>query len=134
MRSGTYALKRYTSHDAQDDYHAEVAAFKGLQQRQSGRHSNILAYYGCFEQKDNYNLMLEWADGGNLDEYMRRAAPPRTSHDIMILWNNILGLVRALKTIHDSSEQAKCRHERKEQAEFCYGYVPCFSSTYEWLI
>ena len=65
-----------------------------------GRHRNIIGYHGCFIHNGTYNVILEFADKGTLEEYFAREAPPTSGEDIIAFWRGIFGIIGALVSIH----------------------------------
>ena len=65
-----------------------------------GRYRNIIGYHGCFIHNGTYNVILEFADKGTLEEYFAREAPPTSGEDIIAFWRGIFGIIGALDSIH----------------------------------
>jgi hypothetical protein len=104
----TFALKTYRSHEAAKYYECEVAAFRGL-----NRSPNpfLIAFYGNYTQGDTYNLILEYADEGSLEQYFSKHNPPDEEEDIVNFWTSLFGIFKALASIHkaprNSNPEAK---------------------------
>ena len=96
--ANTFVLKRYRTKDAEKYFNNEVGAFRKL--RIAGRHRNIIGYHGCFIHNGTYNVILEFADRGTLEEYFAREAPPTSGEDIIAFWRGIFGIIGALLSIH----------------------------------
>ena len=100
----TFALKTYRTEDAKKYYETESDAFKHL--RHLGRPPpNIIAFYGGFEREDTYNIILEYADGGNLNEFMRRAPPPINPNELSIFWDQFFNIFHGLAHIHGEGRE-----------------------------
>jgi len=75
-------------------------AFKYLKTTQQlGK--TIIGYYGSFSLNDTHTLMLEYADRGTLDDFLRTVEAPSTGAEIMKLWESLLKIQNALYTIHE---------------------------------
>ena len=95
----TYVIKTYRSGEAQIYYKTERNAFEKL--RYSGLPpANIIGFYGSFVREQTYNVILEYADLGTLDDYMKHTAPPSSAEDKMIFWDRFFDVGNGLATIH----------------------------------
>ena len=65
---------------------------------------NIIAFYGGFEQESSYNIILEYADGGNLDQYMELTPSPTNRQERHDFWINFLDIFDGLAVIHGEGE------------------------------
>lgn len=65
---------------------------------------NIIGFYGSFVRQQTYNIILEYADLGTLDEYMERTSPPSSAEDKMRFWERFLEVAHGLATIHGEDE------------------------------
>ncbi|KAL9034527.1 MAG: hypothetical protein Q9214_007005, partial [Letrouitia sp. 1 TL-2023] len=106
----TFALKTYRTKDARKYYETESDAFKRL--RHNNRPpQNIIAFYGGFERENMYNIILEYADGGSLDEFMERTPAPPDSNQLSIFWNQFFNILNGLAIIHgEGSEEGNGPH------------------------
>jgi serine/threonine protein kinase len=85
-------VKRYIK---KDEYRQEVKNFS------SSRHSeSIIRFHGSYIHGDSYNILLEFADKGSLEEYFQKQTPPSRGRDIIKFWDSLFQLIKALKTIH----------------------------------
>ncbi|EPE26730.1 Protein kinase-like (PK-like) [Glarea lozoyensis ATCC 20868] len=97
--ANVYALKTYHSPDAQSYYETEVDAFRRLEwERPYNPH--LIAFYGSYIHKGTYNVILEYADQGSLENYFQRTSPPWKSNDIINFWTSLFGILKALECIH----------------------------------
>ncbi|KAL8831869.1 MAG: hypothetical protein Q9191_000621 [Dirinaria sp. TL-2023a] len=95
----TFVLKTYRGLDAKEQHKNEQNAFKIL--RHDGKPSPfIVAYYGSFIDDDTYNIILEYADKGNLENFMRVTPPPSTPEDMIALWERLCKITHGLAVIH----------------------------------
>ncbi|CAF9943242.1 MAG: hypothetical protein ALECFALPRED_010901 [Alectoria fallacina] len=95
----TFVLKTYRSAEAEDNYKAERDAYMKL--RWAGKPSpHIIAYYGGFIHGDSYNLILEYADQGTLETFMRNTESPSTVEDTLLFWDRLFDITHGVMTIH----------------------------------
>lgn len=99
MSADTFVIKSYETQEAEEYYLKETDAFRTL--RSSGGHSNIIGYHGSFIRGGTYNLILEYANEGTLEDYFWRTKAPLRGEDILRLWQGLSKLVGALKMIHN---------------------------------
>lgn len=99
----TFVLKTYRGPDAKEQHKTEHDAFINL--RHDGKPSPfIIAYYGSFIDDDTYNIILEFADRGNLEHFMRTMPAPSTLEDMLVLWDRLRRITHGLAVIHGSSD------------------------------
>ena len=66
------------------------------------RHFSIVAsYYGFFVQGSSHHIVLEYADEGNLDQYLQANDPPTQKYDIEELWQDFFSLAYMLRSLHE---------------------------------
>ena len=119
-KAHTYVLKTYRTKHAKRYYRSEVDGFKRL--RYGGPNgkpcTQIIGFYGNFTQGDSYNILLEYADQGTLEDYFRNTPSPSNGIDIVTFWDGLLcGVFEALKIIHNAGQT-----ESQEKPIF-HGYV-----------
>ena len=103
QHANTYVLKTYDNNDttAKDFYKTEVDNFRRLR---SGKcDPNLLRYYGSFTQNGSYNLILEYADQGTLEDFFERVPPPSRPETIYKFWHGLVEILSALDAIHNVS-------------------------------
>jgi serine/threonine protein kinase len=93
----TFILKRYLTKDAEDHYKREVNGYWNLKHPES-----IIGFYGSYTHGDDYNILLEFADKGSLEEYFQRETPPSRGGDLIKFWDGLFQLIKALKAIHSN--------------------------------
>ncbi len=81
--------------------------------------SNIIGFYGGFVRQETYNIILEYADLGNLDDYMKQIPPPSTPQEKMTFWENFLAVMSGLVKIHGEGE------DNPDILQILLGYVMC---------
>lgn len=106
-------LKTYqSSESARAYFENEVNAFKKLS-RSDGYDNSIIKFHGNYTQGNTHNILLEYADKGDLEEYFWRELPPTLSEEIGEFWKEMFSILDALKTIHNVGdeglpEQSQC--------------------------
>lgn len=99
QHKNTFVLKTYRNAEAEENYKVERDAYIKL--RWTGKPSpHIIAYYGGFVHGDSYNIILEYADQGTLENFMRRTKPPSVTEDIVLFWDRFLRITHGIMTIH----------------------------------
>ncbi|KAL8908992.1 MAG: hypothetical protein Q9171_005222 [Xanthocarpia ochracea] len=105
MTANTFALKTYRTPEAKKYFENERDAF--VQLRYGGKPpANIVEYYGSFVREGTYNIILEYADRGTLDDYMKNIPEPKNITDITEFWTSFLHMIRGLVHIHGTLKQA----------------------------
>jgi serine/threonine protein kinase len=92
-------LKRYPTKGGEARYNQKVSGFRSLRQADS-----VIKFYGSYIYRDSYNILLEFADKGSLEEYFRRESPPSRGEDIIKFWERLFQLIKGLKAIHSGQE------------------------------
>jgi len=64
-----------------------------------------VGYYGSFVVKDSFNLILEYADKGDLDSYFRKNKQPTAPRDIFRFWKAFFRLIYGLLKIHNAGDR-----------------------------
>ncbi|KAL9032307.1 MAG: hypothetical protein Q9214_008021, partial [Letrouitia sp. 1 TL-2023] len=97
-RAQKYVLKTFKEQNV-EEFKNEKEAFNRI--RYGDRPpENIITYYGSFVRDNVYNIILEFADQGNLDSFMKENPPPSWVKDRIYFWQNLLDIGRALVTLH----------------------------------
>ena len=60
-----------------------------------------MAFYGSFKTKGTYNVLLEFADRGTLEDYFHRTRPPSSADDILMFYERFFQVNKALTRIHE---------------------------------
>lgn len=95
----TFVLKTYTCKNSEQDYRDKLQAF--LKLRASSNPSTcVIGFYGSYWQHDTYNIILEYANSGTLEEYFQNVVPPSKSEDIVQFWEDMFNIADALRNIH----------------------------------
>ena len=82
-------------------YENEVAAFKKLTTKDRNDHS-LIQFLGSYKQGDSYNILLEYANHGTLENFFQNVAPPTLAEDIVMFWERLFNVIKALSRIHAS--------------------------------
>ncbi|OCL10566.1 kinase-like protein [Glonium stellatum] len=98
--ANVYVLKTYNTHDADTRYRKELAAFIHLRNMQQSTRS-VIQFYGSFKHRGTYNLILEYADKGTLEQYFETTERPSSGPEIRKFWESILQLAKGLSRIHE---------------------------------
>ena len=101
MISNTYALKTYRPPEAETYIKLERSAFMKLRYGDLPP-ANIIEYYGSFVRDGTYNIILEYADRGTLDDYMRTTPEPKSFSEIMTFWDRFFAVMQGLVHIHST--------------------------------
>ena len=99
----TFVLKTYHTIEADQYFYNEVEAFRRL--RRGSYYTNIIHFYGSFIQNGTFNIILDFADQGTLEEYFQNVFPPTSGKDIEHFWASLCGILKALIHIHEVDGQ-----------------------------
>ena len=96
-----YVLKSFTE-DHRDDYLSENESHYSLRHHNNRNQADpgIVRYFGSFQHGSSFNIILEYADGGTLQDYYQKYPPPSTYEDIIAFLTALLDLLSALYTLH----------------------------------
>ena len=95
----SFVVKTYRGREAEEYYTIERKAYMKL--KTDGQPApNIVGFRGSFVRNDTYNLILEYADKGTLEDFMKINQPPSDGQEIFTLWKQLFGLFRGLGMIH----------------------------------
>ncbi|KAG0650429.1 Serine threonine-kinase Nek7 [Hyphodiscus hymeniophilus] len=95
----SFMLKRYATQEGEAAYKKEVNGYRSVKHADT-----IIKYYGSYIHGHDFNILLECADKGSLEEYFQRESPPSRGVDIIKFWENIFQLIKGLKAIHSIRE------------------------------
>ena len=91
-----FVLKSYHSHKFEHLYLNEIKALVGLKNCPS---PHVITFYGSFRQHGSYNLILEYADGGNLADFFRNTPLPKGS-DVGRFWKSLSATLQGIDRVH----------------------------------
>ncbi|KAL9066101.1 MAG: hypothetical protein Q9157_007251 [Trypethelium eluteriae] len=96
--SNIFVLKTFHKYEEQH-YENEVRAFATLRKKVA-RIPGLVTFFGSFVQGNTFHILLEYADGGTLQEYLDKVPRPTTHGQRRDFWKSLLPLTKALKEIH----------------------------------
>ena len=82
----------------------------------------IIAYYGSFVDDDTYNIILEYADRGNFEDFMKTTPAPSTGEEMIEFWDRFCRITHGLAFIHGIPGSAR------SSIHVLLGYVRSLSS------
>lgn len=110
-------LKTFREHEAEANHKAELDAYRKL----STSSPYIVKCYGSFVRKESnsYSLILEYADRGTLEDFMKTTERPQKIEDSILFWHRLSGVIRGLAAIHNATT------EQNPSRQTLVGYVHC---------
>lgn len=92
-------IKTYRGSTGKRKFEDEVQGY--LKVKKGGQPvESITRFYGTYAYQDEYNLILEYADLGTLDDFMQAVDPPQRATDILLIWSRLFELAQALQRVH----------------------------------
>lgn len=86
---------------------------------------SLIKFYGSFDHDDSFYILLEYADGGNLRELLEQDEhKPSSPNEIMVFWNNIMEMMKALECIHSVRDIE--REQDVDGKQIVQGWVASF--------
>lgn len=68
------------------------------------KHGNYISQcFGTFQQNGKRTIVLEWAPGGTLLDFLSRTLPPQSEEQVKKLWTRLSQLLHGLAFIHGMS-------------------------------
>ena len=61
---------------------------------------HIVAYYGSFIHGNSYNVILEYADQGTLETFIKKTKSPSSPEETLLIWDRLFDVTHGLVTIH----------------------------------
>lgn len=101
----TFALKTYRTPEAAEYFENERDAFRRLRSSDEPP-ANIIEYYGIFVRGGTYNLILQFADQGTLEDYIANHPEPQSISDITTFSGRLLDVMRGPGQIHGTKAPA----------------------------
>lgn len=105
-----FVLKSYRTLDAIKYFENEVEAFRRIS-RGGQVDPGMVTYHGSFVYHETYNIILEYANRGTLDDYFRTQPPPSTGPGILNFWQNLLKIIPAVQRIHEVERENMSERE-----------------------
>ena len=102
-------MKTYRGSEAQEYYETETEAYRKLKPGSGDRAPNIICFHGSFVRDYSYNLILEYADKGTLEDLITQNMkyPPSNGEEILVFWKKLFELFRGLGRIHFVEKDSK---------------------------
>ncbi|KAI1208377.1 uncharacterized protein F4807DRAFT_149828 [Annulohypoxylon truncatum] len=92
----TFVLKTYHNPRFHRIYENEVNALRTLN---NSRSPNVITYYGSFRQNGTCNIILEYANGGDLAEFLKKTPSPK-GDEVIQFWKIMSLCFTGLHCIH----------------------------------
>ena len=96
-----YALKTYHGSHAEHYYRTEVRNFAELTFSRTDPTPGLIGFYGGFEHGEKFNIVLEYANGGTLEDVFQTWEPPSCGAEIITFWTAFADILKALGSIHE---------------------------------
>ena len=64
--------------------------------------AHVIAFYGGFIRGTTHNLILEYADLGNLEHFIQHTEAPSTGQDIINFWERFLNVTHGVIAIQST--------------------------------
>jgi serine/threonine protein kinase len=77
--------------------------------RQEAIRPNILELHGHFQHGDDLNLVLEYIDGGTLEEFYRDTSPPSAAQ-MLEFWTNFSQLFNPVFRMHALKDKYRSQY------------------------
>jgi len=97
----TFVLKSFENEipDGKEQYDQELNSFANI--LHAGNDPYIVSFFGSFKHGDTFNIILEYANEGTLEDLMQNTPPPKSPGDLYELWGALLRLLQGLTTLHN---------------------------------
>ena len=104
----TYAIKTYTTstgsssskRDAKQHFQDECNAFQRITEAGARRRCGIVEFYASFVYNGSFNLILEFADQGTLEDLFKKPKPA-SGKSVLAFWENMFEIIKGVFWIHD---------------------------------
>jgi hypothetical protein len=93
-RQDIFCLKTFRQ-NRHDEWEKETKALQHLR-GQLNHENGTIGFYGCYKHDDIFNILIEYADGGNLEDFLKTKRPPTTTVEIMDFWRSMHRLIGVL--------------------------------------
>ena len=95
-----YAIKTYKHRDGHKNHDRETEAFKRMIGQEAVRYRGVIEFYGGFLHRGHFSIVLEFAEGGTLEELLMYEHEPTKPAQIMGFWTAMFELFHGLSWIH----------------------------------
>ncbi|KAF9773689.1 hypothetical protein IL306_008448 [Fusarium sp. DS 682] len=93
-------FKVYESAGAENLYKAENDAYLKLHAKNNKHITKYLGFLS-FKGKKKSIIVMEYAAGGSLHDFLHHTPPPISPHEFRLLWTRLLKLLDGLQALHD---------------------------------
>jgi hypothetical protein len=93
-------LKTFHSHSHKEQWRKEVNNLVYLRTALN-KYPGAVSYYGSFTHGSTFNIILEYANRGNLEHYFQKTTPPREPEDINNFWKSLISLIEVLAALRN---------------------------------
>ncbi|KAL9086936.1 MAG: hypothetical protein Q9159_003897 [Coniocarpon cinnabarinum] len=105
-QNNTFVLKTYHPSEGESSYYNETQAFQHLRNTTYLETQSFITYYTGYEHlhaksQKTFNIILEYADGGDLEDMFQTQDEPRSPSEIASFWLRFLDVLKALRSIHN---------------------------------
>lgn len=94
-------MKEYVGARAESYYNRETGNFRRLYSSNRKGLPGLIDYLGAFKHGNSYFLLMELAEHGSLEEFLRHENPPRDAQGTLTFWRKMMDVLGALARIHD---------------------------------
>lgn len=98
-----YAIKTYKGRDADFHYDRELEAFKRITQADGQIAPGLIKIYGSFEYRGTFNVILEYAGIGTLEQVFQSENIPTTTLELFDFWTNLFEIIEGIRVIHEQN-------------------------------
>jgi serine/threonine protein kinase len=103
-------LKTFRSHRGEEKWRREVDNLIDIRTALNS-YDGAVKLYGSFTHGSTFNVILEQANGGTLEQYFNTVRPPRRPEDIFNFWKSLISLLEVLAVL--------CNLEFYDKTKFC---------------
>lgn len=61
----------------------------------------LIEFYGSFEYRGTFNIILQYADAGTLEQMFAQRDPPDTGEMMIAFWANLFQIIKGICEIHE---------------------------------
>lgn len=94
-------IKTFKRTNAGPNFDREVAAFKQVTDAGNRSAPGLIEFYGGFRYRGTFNIVLQYADSGTLEELFRQNQPPNSGEEIISFWSNLFEIIKGICQIHE---------------------------------
>ncbi|KAI2640876.1 hypothetical protein GGS26DRAFT_540133 [Hypomontagnella submonticulosa] len=98
-RSALFAIKTHHGKRGRPNFERELHAYETIT-AQENYDQHVVCAVSAFSDGESHNIVLEYADGGNLEWYFEHIDPPSNNEQFTTFWESILRFYTAVQWIH----------------------------------